>query len=223
LIALRLCLATIVSAIAIPIAQAGATSNWMVGPKSELPATVSAKVEKTLTLSSKISGVSTEFSCTGISLDSALIEAEGKSSGKALFSGCITRLNGATSAACQPTRLGTEKGVIASNTLKGQLLQHEGTTTLLKVTSTVSEILATVEMGEECSIGTKVSVIGSLYLKDASGEFDVEKEVHLLETGPLTELWVISKTAEHKATAGGSVTASLAGEHLGGLWSGLGN
>ena len=220
-IALRLCLATFFSAIAIPIAQAGAAPNWMVPPKPNLPAGLSAKAEKTLALLTKIAGVSVEFSCTSISLDSALIEAEGKGSGKALFSGCITRLNGVTSSVCEPVSGGT-KGKIASASLKGQLAAHEGSTTLARIQAVTGETLATVEMGEECSLGEKVSVIGSLYLKDANGEFEVEKETHVLEAGPLTELWAISKTAEHKATADGSVGVSLSGETLGRPWSGLG-
>jgi hypothetical protein len=153
---------------------------------------------KTLTLNTKIAGVAVEFSCTGISLDSGLIETEGKSTGKALFSGCKTKLNGSVSAACEPFT-GAGKGLIASNALKGQLLLHEGTTTLLKVSAVTGETLGTIEMSELCSIGEKVPVIGpGLYVKDAGGEFETEKEVHQLEVGPLTELWTISKTTEQK-------------------------
>jgi hypothetical protein len=195
----------------------------MLGGPSGLPAELSAKAEKTLTLTTKIAGVATEFSCTGISLDSSLIETEGKSTGKALFSGCITKLNGTTSAPCEPlTKAG--KGLIASNALKGQLLLHEGTTTLLKVSAVSGETFGTVAMSELCSIGENVPVIGpGLYVKDAGGEFETEKEVHQLEVGPLTELWVLSKTAEHKATAGGKVAVSLSGGNLGSPWSGLGS
>jgi len=202
-------------------AKAEAAPAWTIGPKSELPAELSAKAEKTLALSTKIAGVKVEFSCTGISLDKALIETEGKGTGTALFSGCITKLNGTTSAPCEP-KIGTEKGKIASKALKGQLVLHEGTTTLAKVTAVEGETLATIVMGEECSIGEKPPVIGTLYLKDAGGEFEVSKEAHLLEGGPLTELWTISKTAEHVVTPSGSTSFSLAGGHLGQPWSGSG-
>jgi len=215
-------MATIFGAMAMSTSLAGASPNWMVGPKPNLPAELSAKAEKTLTLSTKIAGVATEFSCTGISLDSALLEAEGKATGKALFSGCVGKLNGVTSPACEPRKAGTEKGVIASNALKGQLLLHEGTTTLLKVSAVSGETFGTIETSEECSIGETVPVIGSLYLKDAGGEFELEKATHPLEVGPLTELWVYNKTAEHKATVGGKVAVSLTGGSLGSLWSGLG-
>jgi hypothetical protein len=180
------------------------------------------KAEKTLVLKSKIGGIAAEFSCTGISLDKALLETEGKGTGTALFSGCITRLNGATSGPCEPT-IGTEKGKIASKALKGQLVLHEGTTTLAKISAVVGETLAVIESGEECAIGPKVPVIGTLYLKDAGGEFEVSKEAHLLEGGSLTELWTISKTAEHVATPSGSASFSLAGAHLGQPWSGSGS
>jgi hypothetical protein len=222
-IAIWPCLIAILGAIALHASHASAAPNWMVPPKPGLPAELSAKAEKTLTLNTKIAGISLEFSCTGISLDSALIEVEGKATGKALFSGCITKLNGVTSAVCEPFT-GAGKGLIASNALKGQLLLHEGTTTLLKVSAVSGETFGTIKMGPECFIGENVPVIGpGLYVKDAAGEFEVEKATHLLEVGPLTELWAISKTAEHKATAGGSVAVSLAGVSLGQSWSGLGS
>jgi hypothetical protein len=81
-------------------------------------------------------------------------------------------------------------------------------------------------MGKEaeslCSIGEKLPVSGTLYVKDAGGNFEVEEKSHLLEEGPLTELWVLNKTTEHKATLDGSASLSPAGEHLGREWSGLG-
>src|SRR5436305_1618111 len=203
-------------------AKAEAAPTRTIGPKSGVPAELAAKAGKTLLLTSKISGVSVEFSCTGISLDKALLETEGGGSGTALFSGCITRLNGVTSGVCEP-KIGTEKGKIATKALKGQLVLHEGATTLAKITAAEGETLATIETTAECSIGSKVPVIGPLYVKDAGGEFEVAKEGHTLEAGPLTELWTISKTAEHVATAGGSAIFSLTGESLGQPWSGSGS
>jgi hypothetical protein len=222
-IALRLCLAALACATALPITQAGAAPNWMLSLATpEPPAAIEAKAEKTLSLVTKISSVSTEFSCGKIAADKALLETEGKSSGTLLLSGCTTKLNGVESKPCEPTAGGTEKGVIASKPLKGQLVLHEGSTSLLRIQAVEGETLGTVEMSKECSIGTKAPVIGSFYAKDSGGELEVEKKSHVLEAGPLTELWVISKLAEHKATAGGSVGVSLSGESLGMPWSGLG-
>ncbi len=222
LVFLAICFTATVSSSLLVTAKAEAAPTWTIGPKAELPAELSAKAEKALVLTTKIAGISVEYSCTGISLDKTLIEAEGKGTGTALFSGCITRLNGATSTPCEP-KVGTEKGKIASKALKGQLVLHEGTTTLAKVTAVEGETLTTIESGAECPIGAKVPVIGTLYLKDAGGEFEVSKEAHLLETGPLTTLWTISKTAEHVATTSGSAGFSLAGEHLHQPWSGSGS
>jgi hypothetical protein len=47
---LWLFLAALLSSVVLPIAQASAEPNWMVGPKPELPAELLAKAEKTLTL-----------------------------------------------------------------------------------------------------------------------------------------------------------------------------
>jgi hypothetical protein len=188
-----------------------------------LPATAEAKAEKTLSLKSEISGTKVEFSCVAIGASKApMLEAGGKGSGTLRFSGCQTLLNGVVSTSCEPLAGGTEKGVIASKALNGLLTLHEGSTSLLRVQPVEGETFGIVEMGKLCAIGTKVPVIGSFYAKDSGGELEVEKKSHVLETGPLTELWVISKTTEHKATAGGSVGLSLIGEHLGMLWSGLG-
>jgi len=101
-----------------------------------------------------------------------------------------------------------------------------------------SEIFAVIEMGEECAIGSKVPVIGKATLKDCSDRLanekgekleinGCEKELflthlvkHQVEIGPLTELWTISKTAEHVATILGSALAFLTGAHTGLKFSG---
>ena len=48
-----------------------------------------------------------------------------------------------------------------------------------------------------------------------------EEAAHLFTQGPLTELWLISKTEEHKVTLDGSGMLELAGEHKGLTWSGV--
>jgi hypothetical protein len=69
---------------------------------------------------------------------------------------------------------------------------------------------------------SEVPVLGTFFAKDANGKFESEEEAHLLEAGPLTELWAISNTAEHVASAAGSLKLSLIGGNLGKPWSGLG-
>jgi hypothetical protein len=83
-----------------------------------------------------------------------------------------------------------------------------------------SETLATIEMSEECAIGTKVPLIGKFTVKDCEGLSLKNLFEHLIEVGPLTELWTISKTAEHVATLLGSAWAFLYGAHLNKQFSG---
>ncbi len=64
-------------------------------------------------------------------------------------------------------------------------------------------------------------MIGSLTLKDCENLALTHLVEHLVEQfTPLTELWTISKTTEHKATLLGSAWAFLTGEHEGLKWSG---
>ena len=84
----------------------------------------------------------------------------------------------------------------------------------------MGEKFVTIETSEECSVGSKIPVIGKLTLKDCKGAFSTEQTEHLVEQGPLTELWTISKTAEHVATLDGSGILILGGAHAGLKWSG---
>lgn len=222
----RLATSTLTAAITIAAivctpALAEAAPNWMLGPNpGKLPAELTAKAEKTLSLSTEILKVKTTFSCEKLSADSGLLEAEGKSSGTLLFSGCKTILNGTVAPECEPF-VGSEKGAVVSKALKGQLVLHEGVT-LDQIKAVTGETLATVVMGAACPIGTSSAIIGTFFAKDSNGKFETEEEAHLLEVGPLTELFANSKTAEHKATAAGTVKLSLSGANLGMWWSGLG-
>jgi hypothetical protein len=171
-----------------------------------------------MTLLDKIAGVKVETLCTGGTLEGFLLQASGSvgKEGKVKLTGCLTKLNGAISAACEPKAGGTAKGVINSSKLKGTLVLHEGTWNA-RLEATTGETLATIEMGAECSIGEKVPVIGKLFLKDSKlGE---HLATHLASEGSLTELWVISKTVEHKATADGSAQIELGSEFKGVPWS----
>jgi hypothetical protein len=64
-------------------------------------------------------------------------------------------------------------------------------------------------------------VIGSLAFKDCQDLALVHLREHLGEVfTPLTQLWTISKTEEHKSLLLGSAWARLTGEHEGLNWSG---
>jgi hypothetical protein len=172
------------------------------------------------TLLTKIIGIKVEFLCTTLQAISAKLEPKGVVSfGSQLkFAGCTTKLNGATSGACEPLSEGKEPGVIKTKLLKGLLVLHEGSG-IVRFEATEGETLATLEFGAECSIASKVPILGKLTLKDAS--IGTEAITHLAIAGPLTEIWAISKTEEHKITIDGSIVTALAGVHAGIVWSGV--
>lgn len=210
-----------------------------------LPATVELKKETTGILHSKISGTEVLFECEEIKAINAKLlpngsigEKEGAVSGsKVRFSGCKTKLKGVESKPCEPNAGGTEPGVINTSSGHGLIVLHIlknekgeeiGKDELVKILPDSGETFATIEMGKECSIGTKVPVIGEAFLKDCLKQFLEHKLEHLVEvdgtvkeggTG-LTKLWVISKTTEHEATILGSAWAFLGGVHKGLHFSG---
>jgi|GEM_PF-1882202 len=202
---------------------ANATPNWRVkgvNVTAELSPSISVKEIETggATIAAKIIGKSVEFNCTTLQPISVKLKPEGAIGfeAKLKFSGCVTKINGSVSGACEPTGGGTP-GVFISTTLKGQLVEHEGAG-LVRFEAATGETLATMETTALCSIGEEVPILGKFTLKDSA--LATESETHLFTAGPLTELWVISKTEEHKVTASGSIIAKLAGTHAGLLWSG---
>ncbi len=135
------------------------------------------------------------------------------------LTGCITKLNGATSAPCEPKN-GTEKGVIVTKPSHGLIVLHEGGVELIQILPDEGETFATITSGSECAIGEKVPIIGKAFLKDCLNLFRTHVVEHLIEIGPLTELFAISKTEEHRATILVSFWAFLTGTHLGLKWGG---
>jgi hypothetical protein len=221
---LGLCaLAFVLMGIASSGAQASGTWLVLEGEKIVESGEVTLEKDKEIVgvLHSKISGVEVLFECPTISAVGVNLAAGGKTAngGKVKFSGCKTKLNGVVSESCEPTNAGTEKGVILTKAGHALLVLHELSPT---VKDELVEVLpdevggpfATIEMGKLCSIGTKVPVIGKLYLKDCENAFLKHQEIHLVEEGPLTELFVISKTEEHKASLLGSALARV-------FWNGL--
>ncbi|HMC50349.1 MAG TPA: hypothetical protein VKH20_06850 [Solirubrobacterales bacterium] len=171
---------------------------------------VTAEVDTTPILHSKISGTEFLVECSSIAAVGVNLAAGGNTAkgGKIKFSSCKVKLNGSVSAPCEPISGGTEKGVIVTKPLHAFLYLHSlgagGNDELIEVVPDEGETYLTLEMGKECSVGTKIPVIGLLYWKDCENALLIHKEKHLFEEGPLTELFVISKTAEHKATLLGS-------------------
>jgi hypothetical protein len=214
---------------------AQAAKQWLFAekePKSGLIAFLEAEVELEkdkgiiLVLHTEISKTKVLFLCTTISASGIKLTAGGNTNtgGIIIFSGCKTDLGGSPSAPCVPKNKGTEEGVIVTKPLHSSLVTHELAggvkDDLLSVLPDTGETFVTMEMGSECAIGQKVPVIGKMTFKDCEGLALSHLVKHLLEIGPLTELWTISKHKEHVATILGSFWAFLKGAHAGIKFSG---
>jgi hypothetical protein len=187
-------------------------------------------------LHTKIGGNAVLFECKKGELIGVSLETEGKvKGGDVKFSECITKINGITNPACEPNEAGTNPGVILTNPGDGLIILHTTAVgekwDITEITSLVEELVAGVKqpvfarikMSAECPIGSNVPVIGKLTIIDVTNGVtngnEVLKELltHLIEQGPLTELWVLSKTAEHVATILGKAKVFLVSDQL---WSG---
>ena len=216
-------------------AQATSGAHWWIlnsagtvkTDAGSLTAKVNLKIDTTPILHTKIAGITVLYECTGISANKANLLANGsigESAGNVKgsdikFTGCITKLNGSTSAPCQPKFEGVA-GVVLTKPGHGLIVLNASKEELTEIKPDVEETFAVIESGAECAIGAKIPVIGKAFLKDCLGQFKTHVVEHLVEIGPGTELWVISKTEEHKATILGSSWAFLEGTHLGLKWAG---
>lgn len=212
-------------------AQAETGAKWnVVNAKGELvevkaggllPSIRLKEVEAGETLLTQVAGIKIEKKCTGYELLGAKLEAEGKIGAgvKTRFTGCKFILNGKVSSACEPHTNGQGKGVLESTAAKGLLVLHKLTNGVLdpivRIEPVLGETFMILETGEECAIGEKMTMFGKLTLKDAQNELTTEKVVHLVEEGPLTEMWFLTKTPEHLVKFDGSATGELSGEHVG--------
>lgn len=181
---------------------------------------------KHLVLHTKIIGVSVLILCTGANLLNAKLVLNGGVSGggSVIFTGCVLKLNGVTSPPCKPHSTGKPEGTIETLKGKGLMRLHNGTPFTMIESEAEKELFVTIVLGtegeSECSIGEFMPVSGKLALKDAA--LTTETADHLIEEFlPLTDLWVLNKTVEHKAEILGSAIVSLSGEHAGLKWAGL--
>lgn len=190
-------------------------------------ASILGEAETTGVLHTKIAGVAVLIECKKLATEKAFLLANGsigESAGnvkgsKMKFSECITKLNLVHTPLCDPL-----KGVISTVPLHALLELHELTggvrDDLIRVLPDTGEDLGFIEMSEECSIGEKILIVGKVTLQDCENLALSHLAKHLMEIGPLTELWAISKTPEHVVTLLGSGFASLGGTGVGLLWSG---
>jgi hypothetical protein len=224
------------------------TAGGVLKTGAELHASVNLRKDTTGVLHSKILGIEVLFLCEKIEAINAKLQEEGiigstvvtNASGlkegrgsKVKFSECVTDLNGVATPKCIPTDPEGGAGTIITKLGHALLKLHELKPSgvkddIVKILPDEGETFATIKtgpaVGNECPIGQNVPVIGSLALKDCQGEGRTHLVEHLVEAfTPLTELWTISKTEEHKASLLGSAWAFLTGEHLNLKWGGTPN
>ena len=223
LCALMFCL----TAFSAPAVQAEIGAQWLFSkeksPVSFLEAAVQFEIDQKVVLHTKIIGTSVLLVCSSIATENAVLKANGGlgSGAKIKLSGCIFELNGVASPACEPVANGTEKGVIRTTAVHGLIVLHKtgvGTTGLLSISPDAGETLFVSQMSETCAIGEEVPLIGKFTIKDCEAAGGTRRVKHLIEVGTsaeLTELWMISKTAEHSVSVLGGAWASLSGAHQG--------
>jgi hypothetical protein len=208
-------------------ASAAQAAKWLINgtDAAALKAGVTATIEgASASLLTTVLSKSVEIKCTAANLLGVSLEGEGKvtEGGKVEFNGCTTAVGGEVQAACKPKAGGGELGKIITNEGKGQLVLHEeagGTKVgLTRIEPKTGETFVTIELGEKCAIGETLPTRGKLFLKDPN--VGTSSVTHLISEGPLTDLWVLNKTAEHKATIDGSATVALITPHSGVSWSG---
>ncbi len=203
---------------------AQAAPTWMAEGLALTSGTVALKGETVagMTTTTKIGGNEVKFTCKKGELKEFEAEKEGKikEGGTIRFSECTTAINGSTQKPCEPKNGGKEAGVIVFNKVKGHLAEHSTGEGVLTLETTVKEkiegkevpVLGHVDMSEECSIGEDLPLIGGkLGLVDSGGMTGLltEAKSHKLKEGPLTEVWAISETTEHKVTCTGEWSVSL--------------
>jgi hypothetical protein len=230
-------------------AQAEVNSKWVLVNKSGVLTSVTDTLQPEVQIKeievfeggvqeaillTKVAGIETALLCTNANLLNAAgtgapkMGLEGTLLGKVTFTGCITKLKGVTSPPCKPHAPAlSPEGTITTELAKGLVSLHatapEGA--VFKIVPDSGETFVTVTLGtagigNECAIGEKLPVSGQLSLQ--SSNFKVEEVEHLIkEFAGLTDLWVLNKTAEHKATIDGSAWARLLNEHEGFKWAGI--
>jgi hypothetical protein len=176
-----------------------------------------------------IAGMPIEILCTAMTAVNMALEPEGKVLGKLLFHGCKIKITGVESKPCEP-HVGANAGLIETVTLEGLIRLHllgggvRDETVLFKrdpIQGPKLETMATINTGEECALGEAIPIGGKFSVKDGENAFLTHKLFHLAEAfAPLTYLWVISDTPEHRATLDGSVLVGLLAPHAALGWAG---
>jgi hypothetical protein len=219
-----------IMAVSASAAQAEAGANWLiltsggaVKTGAELHAAVIGSLENnTGSLLSRVLGINVQILCTAATLVGVSLEGTGSltNGGKVKFSGCSVDLNGAAAPECAVHSAGQPVGTVETLAGKGLLVLIGGVGRTL-IEPKEGETFANLNMGEECPIGENIPVRGKLVIKDCENKLSTHLVTHLIEEDTVnSDLWVLNKTEEHKATIDGSALASLTGAHAGLAWAG---
>lgn len=207
------------------LAQAEPGAHWNVegaAISAALLPEINAKIVGSVTTLLTTSGKTTvEILCTTYSFKGAKLHELGRFTGKIHKSGCKTSLNhGAHIKSCEPKSTGASLGLIETNALEGLIKLHTGGVELLELLPVnAAMVFVTIHLGPLCAIGDLFDIKGSYFLKDAKGEFSVEKKEHEFAEGPLSALLFGSNAM----TLDGKFLAFLEGTHVSMNFSGHAN
>jgi hypothetical protein len=167
-----------------------------------------------------IFGLSLLFECSQLQFVNARLKENGGigTGAQIKFSSCTTKINGSSAPECRPKTEG-EEGVIKTHPLHGLIELHKSGAVeeILRLTPDTGETFVTFETMKGCVIASKFTMFGKLTFRDGENHLLWYMLEHLLEVGPLTELWMFKKSDEQKVSILGSAWAFLTGEHEG-LW-----
>ncbi len=209
------------------IGKAETGANWLVkGTKVSAllkPLVKVQEIEKSepaLRTSFVVFGGVEEYTCSKLELIEFALLTSGSSTGKIRYTGCKIFYKGVQ--ICPPEVKG-EPGVIETSQLSALLVLHKlkdgSTDPLIRIQpSEKGKWLAEINISEECTFGNG-AIGGVVYLKDHNGALSTEGLTHLVEEGPLTQVYYLDET--HPATLEGKVVLGLGGEHANLNWSGL--
>jgi hypothetical protein len=174
--------------------------------------------------SEALEGTKVLYECKKVSAAAgSKLKANGVALGKLTFTECLAFLNGVESIPCKPV-----EGKVTTNLIKAQMLLHKlagGTIDQILIAEGETEAggaanFASIKSTATCALGINVPVGGKIALEPSN--LTTHEVKHLFdEFPPLTALWIISNTAEHKASLLGSGWAFLKGAHTGFKWTGL--
>jgi hypothetical protein len=168
-------------------------------------------------------GTKVDILCTTLEMIGMKLLSKGSvSSGRLKSKGCVMKLNGTVSKACEVHTEGEPIGTILSTKGTALIVLHletEGGSVvpLVLLKADVGEVMTHIEFGELCAIGEAIDVTGALAFRDCKNSLGTELVEHLFEEDPATSSL---KVLGVPAKGDGSFLVLLSGEHKGMQWAG---